>query len=120
MPQDKCIWCGGIYQNYTEVKGVCPTCANEVKEKFKEESILTEAHKLVNGDRQAEYGDPIANWTETAEIATAITGRILSPADCCLVLIATKMARLRHQYKRDSAVDLVGYVEIYSRIMESR
>lgn len=81
-------------------------------------SILVEADSLVNGERQEQYGDPIKNWKETAEIASAITGEKLSPQTCVLVLVAAKLARERHAHKRDSLVDAVGYLDILNRLQE--
>lgn len=83
-------------------------------------SVLNEASELVNGDRQKQYGDPIKNWEETADIASAITGRSLSPQTCIMVLIAAKLARARFKYKRDTLVDICGYIEILNRVEEDR
>jgi hypothetical protein len=81
-------------------------------------SILLEADALVNGPRQEMYADPVLNFERISNIASSITGRMLSPSDCCLVLVATKLAREMHKHTRDNVVDAVGYLEIYNRIQE--
>lgn len=83
------------------------------------ESILSEAERIVNGDRQADYSDPVANFKHISAIASAISKEELSPTTCCIVMIAVKLARENYKHKRDNLVDLAGYVEILNRIKES-
>ena len=86
---------------------------------IKDESILSEAERIVNGDRQADYSDPVENFKHIADIASAISKENLSPTTCAIVMIAVKLARENYKHKRDNLVDLAGYVEILSRIKES-
>ena len=83
------------------------------------ESILSEAERIVNGDRQADYSDPVANFKHISAIASSISKENLSPTTCAIVMIAVKLARENHKHKRDNLVDLAGYVEILNRIKES-
>ena len=83
------------------------------------ESILSEAERIVNGDRQVDYSDPVANFKHIADIASSISKENLSPTTCAIVMIAVKLARENHKHKRDNLVDLAGYVEILNRIKES-
>ena len=87
--------------------------------KSETESILSEAERIVNGERQADYSDPVANFKHIAEIASAISKEELSPTTCAIVMIAVKLARENYKHKRDNLVDLAGYVEILHRIKES-
>ncbi len=87
--------------------------------KSETESILSEAERIVNGDRQADYSDPVANFKHIAEIASAISKEELSPTTCAIVMIAVKLARENYKHKRDNLVDLAGYVEILHRIKEN-
>lgn len=87
--------------------------------KSETESILSEAEKIVNGERQADYSDPVANFKHIAEIASAIMGKDITAEECCIVMIAVKLARENHKHKRDNLVDLAGYAEILHRIKES-
>ena len=83
------------------------------------ESILSEAERIVNGERQADYSDPVENFKHIAAIASAISKEELSPTTCAIVMIAVKLARENYKHKRDNLVDLAGYVEILNRIKES-
>ena len=87
--------------------------------KSETESILSEAERIVNGERQADYSDPVANFKHISAIASAISKEKLSPTTCCIVMIAVKLARESYKHKRDNLVDLAGYVEILNRIKES-
>ena len=90
-----------------------------VKPLIKDESILSEAERIVNGDRQADYSDPVENFKHIASIASAISKEDLSPTTCAIVMIAVKLARENYKHKRDNLVDLAGYVEILHRIKEN-
>lgn len=83
------------------------------------ESILQEADRIVNGDRQADYSDPVENFKHIAAIASAILKKDLTSDDCCVVLMAVKLARESYKHKRDNLVDLAGYTEILHRIKEA-
>ena len=86
----------------------------------KEESILQEAQRIVNGERQADYSDPVKNFEHIARIASAILKKEITSEECCIVMIAVKHAREQYKHKRDNLVDLVGYQEILYRIKESK
>ena len=85
---------------------------------IKDESILSEAERIVNGERQADYSDPVENFKHISAIASSISKKSLSPTDCAIVMIAVKLARENYKHKRDNLVDLAGYVEILHRIKE--
>ena len=87
--------------------------------KSETESILSEAERIVNGERQADYSDPVANFKHIADIASAIMAKDITAEECCIVMIAVKLARENYKHKRDNLVDLAGYVEILNRIKES-
>ena len=108
----------------SQTEGVCledglKTLADyERLTKGETESILSEAERIVNGDRQADYSDPVANFKHIADIASAIMAKDITAEECCIVMIAVKLARENHKHKRDNLVDLAGYVEILNRIKE--
>ena len=87
--------------------------------KSETESILSEAERIVNGDRQADYSDPVENFKHISAIASSISKEELSPTTCAIVMIAVKLAREEYKHKRDNLVDLAGYVEILHRIKEN-
>ena len=83
-------------------------------------SILLKAENIVNGERQADYSDPVQNFTDIAQMATFLTKKELTAEDCCNVLIAVKLARERFKHKEDNLIDLAGYTEILNRIKENK
>ncbi len=82
-------------------------------------SILQEAVRIRSGERNADYGDAVESFEIVAEIANAITGLNLTPAQCCKVLLAVKLTRERYNHKRDNLVDLCGYADILNLIEDS-
>ena len=118
--KDNCLTCNAEFENTSAMSGWCRECIGKLRTPQTAGSILIEADKLVNGERQEMYADPILNIERIADIASAITGRVLSPADCCLVLVATKLAREIHKHTRDNITDCAGYLEIYNRIVEAK
>ena len=77
--------------------------------------VLTEAHDLITGDRNNQYGPPTQDFQRTAEILNAIGyrrpgGKGLQPHDVAVIQIALKMSRVTWTPdKRDSWVDIAGY-----------
>ena len=83
-----------------------------------DDSIIKEAMKILSGERQADYGDPVRNYVNIAKLASAKSERALSPVVCVNVLIAVKECREEFKHKRDNVVDYVAYQEIKRRIVE--
>lgn len=79
-------------------------------------SVLRIADDLVSNDRQKQYGHPAQNFRDIALIASAITGKDFTAEDCVKILIATKLGRLKFQFKTDSLVDLAGYVKVWELV----
>lgn len=80
-------------------------------------NILEEALSVVTGPRAAAYGDARVNWGRTAEIASSIIGKDLTPEELVLILVAVKLARLHTTGNhRDSIVDLAGYAQILAYV----
>lgn len=82
----------------------------------KKQSILLQADKIVNGDRNEQYGDPNVAFEEYRTILKATFGIDLTSAQICKVLMAIKLGRMKYKYKEDSLVDLCGYTEILNRL----
>ena len=80
------------------------------------ESILKEADRIVNGERQADYSDPVKNFADIAKVASVLTRKELTPQDCAKVMIAVKLCREAFKHKRDNLTDLAGYTEILDRL----
>lgn len=72
--------------------------------------ILNEAADLVDGDRNAQYGDPRQDFQRTAEMWGAYLGVPVAPHDVAALMCLLKVSRIRWSpAKRDSWADLAGY-----------
>lgn len=81
-------------------------------------SVLNEAADLVDGDRNAQYGDPIGDFRCTADMWSAYLRRRgdvpasfkLQPHDVAAMMSMLKLSRIGWDHeKRDTWVDLAGY-----------
>ena len=77
--------------------------------------ILLEAHRLVNGPRQQDYGHPADDYQKVSDIFYSITGIDLSVSEAILFMVSVKLARLRTNLENDtihhdSLVDALGYL----------
>lgn len=86
------------------------------------ESPAQEADRLVNGDRQADYGHPLDDFTKTGTMWGAILqiGRDVTPEEVALCMVEVKVARQVHKPKRDNIVDAIGYLLTYDLIEKER
>ena len=87
--------------------------------------ILTEAHGLITGPRQAAYSHPFDDYYKVKEIFFAMTGIMMSVEQAVLFMVAVKLARLntnleRGRWHRDSIVDAAGYLGCLSMVHEHR
>src|ERR1700749_2852277 len=78
-------------------------------------NVLTEAKGLIEGDRNKSYGSPTQNFTNTAEIWTALLrhklkdGEAITATEVGTLMVGLKLARTIAQPKRDNFVDMAGY-----------
>lgn len=81
-------------------------------------NILAEADHLVNGVRDADYGDPIDDFATTGDLWTTYIRRIIDrrqevqikPHDVAVMMMLLKIARLSWTpEKRDHWTDAIGY-----------
>ena len=87
--------------------------------------ILTEAHGLVNGPRQATYSHPFDDYYKVKELFHLMTGHQLTVNDAVTFMICVKLARIatnaqRGDWHRDSVVDAAGYLACLSMVHEHR
>lgn len=84
-----------------------------------DETILQEAQRLVHGNRGADYGHPIEDYTRTGRIWGAILGiGDIDPRIACLMMAGVKISREVNKHKRDNLTDLAGYAECASMVAE--
>ena len=83
-------------------------------------SILTEAHRLVHGDRGDDYGHPYHDFSRTAKIWSAILDKEVTPEQVALCMIGVKISRECNRPKRDNRVDMAGYAETLDMVVNYR
>ena len=84
-------------------------------------TVLQEADKLINGQRQSDYGHPIDNFTQTGRIWGAILNVPDIPAETVgLMMIGAKISRETNVHKRDNLVDAAGYAGTVAKVIEER
>ena len=78
---------------------------------------LIEAQRLINADRNQDYGDPADNLTDIADLMTVLLKPILKHgarvdvSQVAMTMIAVKLSRLTTSpLKFDSWCDIAGYV----------
>jgi hypothetical protein len=76
--------------------------------------ILDEARVIINGERADMYGNPedsfqlIASlWSVYLELVSPLSSR-----DVAMMMTLFKIAREKHQHKRDSLLDAIGYLAL--------
>lgn len=82
------------------------------------ETVLEEAARIVDGDRNEAYGDPAGNHGTTAAMWTAYLARrgllapgaVLDARDVCWVNALQKASRDAFDRRRDNLVDVAGYM----------
>lgn len=78
---------------------------------------LVEAQKIINADRQWDYGHPIDDYSRTANMWGEIMGKEgLSAYQAVLGMIAVKISREVHKPKRDNRLDIAGYAGCLEKI----
>lgn len=86
------------------------------------ETVCQEADRLVSLDRQAQYGHPRDDMNRTATMWEALLGLPpggIDPEQVAMCMIAVKLSRLCHGYKRDTIVDIAGYAKCIDLIRQA-
>lgn len=87
--------------------------------------LLHQAEALINGQREADYGGTLQNFTQIAMgfnmvLATKLTSPI-TPDDVALLMNQVKVARLaKSPLHKDSNLDIAGYAGCLDRLQEER
>jgi hypothetical protein len=80
-------------------------------------NILDEAKRLINTDRQKDYGRPEINHTRIANLWSAFLETDITPAQVAMCMSLVKVARLIESPKHlDSYVDMAAYAAIAGEI----
>ena len=89
------------------------------------ESILTEAHNIIYGDREKTYGHPAKNLKTIAAMWSAYMNNmddgnfIVTAKDVAAMMMLVKVARFANDPShRDNLVDVCGYAALIERCDE--
>jgi hypothetical protein len=80
------------------------------------QDILKEAKNLIGADRQKDYGDKVVNHTNIAALWSIFLRKEVTPHDVAVCMALVKVARLMHQHKKDSYIDMAAYAAIAGEI----
>ena len=79
--------------------------------------FLTEAVKLVGGDRQRDYGDTVANHSNKARLWSAYLDIPIQAHDVAILMALLKIARTKlGAVSKDTYVDMSAYSAIAGEI----
>lgn len=81
-------------------------------------SAMDEATKVVNGDRQEDYGDAKESFERIASLWSPLLGTPVTAKQVALCMIALKLSRATTSDKHDTVVDIIGYGICLEKIME--
>jgi len=82
--------------------------------------ILETALKLTTGDRNKSYGDPVANYRDTAAGWSLILGTKVTASQAALCMAWVKMCRLKKTPNHeDSFIDGAAYLAIAGQCAEA-
>ena len=80
-------------------------------------NVLIEAHKIVNGERQDQYGNPENNFNRIASYWSTYKGVVFTAHDVAMMMALLKVARIQSgSATDDSYKDLCGYVALAADI----
>lgn len=75
-------------------------------------SCLRRAEELMQGERQADYGDPVDTAERVAHAWSAVLGHHVSPEQYALMMAVLKIVRESGRPKQDNLDDACAYLRI--------
>lgn len=84
---------------------------------MKRNDILDEAKKIINGEREGQYGSPEDSFNRITLLWSGYLGKCISKADVANMMILMKIARnMNGTFKADNWVDICGYAALGAEI----
>lgn len=80
--------------------------------------IEVEARKLIEGDRNQDYGPWVEEAAKIAAVWSALAGVRILPRQVAPMMVGLKLVRDSNRHKRDNLTDAVGYLLLQDK-MES-
>lgn len=80
--------------------------------------ILHEAHVLITGDRNRDYGEALEDFSNQAQMWSVILSRDITPRQVAMCMIATKLCRESYRPKHDNRLDMIGYAALLEDITQ--
>ena len=77
---------------------------------------LDTAAKIVQGQRQFDYGDKYQNHENISKLWSAYLDYKISANDVAICMMLLKVARLKHRPTEDCYIDMAGYAAIAGEI----
>lgn len=114
----------GWHRTQRPTTGIQPIALRDSDRQMKTESvgadILLEAHRIVTGPRNNDYGNVVDDYSKVIQIFEGFTGIKLSISDALLFMVSVKMARLRtnldkNRLHHDSLLDALGYLGLLNQ-----
>ena len=87
--------------------------AEPKEESMRGKKLYDDASKIINGERQDQYGNPEDSFEGIALLWGWYLGHKITPEQVAFMLVIFKTCREKHQHKRDNIVDMAGYLGIY-------
>ena len=78
--------------------------------------FLKEAQNLIGTDRHKDYGDKVTNHKNIAALWSIFLQTKITAHNVAVCMALVKVARLMHQHKKDSYVDMAAYAAIAGEI----
>ena len=83
------------------------------------ESVCAEADRLVDTEKDSDYGPPKEDFEVVATLWSEYLNRNLTAHNVGVMLLLLKVRRLMRKYKRDTLVDICGYAKCLEMIEEA-
>lgn len=83
--------------------------------------VLLEALRIINGERQDQYGNPEDCFGRIAMLWTDYLGTEISPHDVAMLMALLKIARIQAgSGKKDSYTDAAGYIGLAADMADDK